>query len=64
MFTPKTCADDYGLRCISCGSVAAFYNDEAEVFYCDACATLLAEKIITAFMSYYLLVSTGTSLPQ
>jgi hypothetical protein len=44
--------------------VAAFYNDEAEVFYCDACATLLAEKIITALMSYYLLVSTGTSLPQ
>ena len=47
MFIPITCVKEDDLRCMLCGSVVAFYDDDAAVFYCDACATLLAEALIS-----------------
>lgn len=65
MFIPITFAKDDSLRCTSCGSVAVFYNDEDAIFYCEACATVLAEELLSVLMTCYLMTAPmTTSRPQ
>jgi len=52
-------------RCTSCAALATFVTDDATVFYCEGCATEIAEKMLDMLIRFYLAIAiSGSSLVQ
>jgi len=47
-----TVCDEF--RCTRCASLATFVTDDTGVFYCDGCASDLAQKMLEMLARFYL----------